>query len=236
MLQGMILLEYEDDFDIKLSIGELAYLVALIGGTNLRGIEYSFDHLHESELRQRFESIQQKLENKGFLRVNFDGTVQMDQAVHDVISAVAFCNRVILQKTNESEEQKSYHYYVYGGSTLEMQVEEDQCVLRPLRAIYELQATMIERSGFLQHYDFDEAIDSQDLSIEEIEENISSLCSIHCCHLENEQIVAEREVSFTTSDSMLYQIKVDKEVDGTLTPSLNPVSLQWVVQAINQIL
>ncbi|RUT39518.1 hypothetical protein EJP82_25910 [Paenibacillus anaericanus] len=230
-------MEVDEKHNMKLSLDELAYLVAFVGGTTLRGIQYSFNQSNESELRQHFELIQQKLENKDILHVNFDGTVQMSQDVHDMISTIAFCNRVILQQTNGSEEAISYQYYLYGELILELQLEEDQCILHPMHAIYELNATMIERSGILQHYDFGQQGNIQDLSTAEIEKNISSFCSVQCCHLENEQISAEREVSYITSERKLYQIKVEQELEDSLSSySFKPVTLQWVVHEINQIL
>ncbi|GGA04954.1 hypothetical protein GCM10008018_58570 [Paenibacillus marchantiophytorum] len=186
----------------SLSTSELCYLIALIGGKTLPGIE--FDGLAEMslpEVRKFVDQVIRKLEGKSLIQVNFDGTVKIQEDFHTLLSAIAYADRVITQTVGMHGEEFHFQYFLHDNNIVELvRKEQDVYLLQQIWAAHDLLAIIVERKGL--------TVESQG------EEAGADSCTLISYKIQENEIIDVSELSFIKKDSTLLYAQLEADSDG----------------------
>ena len=185
----------------SLSSNELCYLIALIGGKTLPGIE--FDGLADMslpEVRKFVDQVIQKLEAKSLIQVNFDGTVKIQEDFHTLLSTIVYADRVITQTVGIRGEEFHFQYSLYENNIVELvSKEKDVYQLQRIWAIHDLLVIIVERKGL--------SVDSQG------EEAGADSCTLISYKIKENEIIDVSELSFIRKDSTLLYAQLEADSD-----------------------
>ena len=81
--------------DYELTAKEIMCVAASLGATELYGIPDGFSGISKSSLNKELLKVQSSLEQKGYLKANFDGETSLSKEIIDVITVCSKCEKFI---------------------------------------------------------------------------------------------------------------------------------------------
>ncbi|QGQ98830.1 hypothetical protein EHS13_30100 [Paenibacillus psychroresistens] len=216
---------------ISISSGELSYLIAIIGGRVLPGIEIDYSSLSTAELKVELADVQRKLEKKLLIQVNFDGTLEIASDIFEELSIIAFCSRVINQTVRINGVIKSYQYFFRESELVELTQDQTEAYsFKRIWALHDLQMMIVERNGLQAAYEFEfkqEKVDSVN--------NLTHYCTLNSFTILNDLIDDVRESSFIIADNKLLRVSFNMIPDNEpLIYSLVPIEFNMMMTQTTQ--
>lgn len=103
----------------ELTAKEIMCVAASLGVTDLYGIPDGFSGISKSSLNKELLNVQNSLEEKGYLKENFDGDASLSKEIIDIVTICAKCEKFIaIDKQIKHKEQEGMLFYIKGNATV----------------------------------------------------------------------------------------------------------------------
>lgn len=214
---------------ISVSSNELSYLIALIGGKVLPGIEFNENSLTDPKIQM--DEIQRKLEKKFIIQINFDGTLQLANEIFEELSIVAFCTRVINQTVQIKGITKHYQYFFRDNDLVELIYgDSDTYTLRRIWALHDLQLSIVERNCLQEAYEMEFKKEKVELV-----NKLTHYCTLNSFMISNDSIQDVRESSFLIADNRLLRVNLgmNSETESN-SYTLEPIEFNQMMMQTTQ--
>lgn len=105
--------------DCELTAKEIMCVAASLGATELYGIPDGFSGISKSSLNKELLKVQSSLEQKGYLKENFDGETSLSKEIVDVITVCSKCEKFIaIDKQIKNKPQEGILFYIKDSTTV----------------------------------------------------------------------------------------------------------------------
>lgn len=110
----------------ELTAKEIMCVAASLGATDLYGIPDGFSGISKSSLNKELLKVQNLLEEKGYLKENFDGDAALNKEIIDIVTICARCDKFIaIDKQKKRKEQEGVLFYIKGSDTVRAVKDDD---------------------------------------------------------------------------------------------------------------
>lgn len=110
----------------ELTAKEIMCVAASLGATELYGIPDGFSGISKSALNKELLKVQSSLEQKGYLKENFDGEASLSSDLISIIAVCAKCEKFIaIDKHIKNRTQEGILFYVKGETTVKAVKNDD---------------------------------------------------------------------------------------------------------------
>ncbi len=110
----------------ELTAKEIMCIAASLGATELYGIPDGFSGISKSALNKELLKVQSSLEQKGYLKENFDGEASLSNDLLSIIAVCAKCEKfIVIDKHIKNRTQEGILFYVKGETTVKAVKNDD---------------------------------------------------------------------------------------------------------------